>query len=105
VALGADGVRVLDLSGVVPADAKAVVLNLTGTDVTAATNVTVWPDGAERPVASNLNLVPGQTAANLVTVQVGAGGKIDLYNHAGSVNLIADVAGYYSADSASTFRG
>jgi len=52
-----------------------------------------------------LNLGRGETRPNLVTVQVGAGGKVDLYNHAGSVNLIADVAGYYSADSASTFRG
>ncbi|MFI9380889.1 RCC1 domain-containing protein [Kutzneria sp. NPDC052558] len=94
--VGSDGVRVLDLAGKVPSEARAVVLNLTGTDVTAATNVTVWPDGAARPVASNLNLERGQTAANLVTVQVGAGGKVDLYNHAGSVNLVADLAGYYA---------
>ena len=95
-ALGADQARVLDLSATVPGDATAVVLNLTGTDVTASTNVTAWPDGTPRPITSNLNLAPGQTAANLVTVQLGAGAKIDLYNHAGSVDLVADLAGYYS---------
>jgi hypothetical protein len=31
-----------------------------------------------------------------VVVQVGADGRINLFNDAGSVNLIVDVLGYYS---------
>ena len=40
--------------------------------------------------------VGGQTAANLVTVAVGAGGRVRLRNSLGSLHLIADLAGYYA---------
>jgi hypothetical protein len=40
-------------------------------------------------------MVTGQTAPNLVMVPV-VNGKVSFYNRAGSVNLIADVAGYYT---------
>ena len=39
---------------------------------------------------------PGQTIANLVTVPVGAGGAIDLFNLFGRTDLVADVVGYYT---------
>jgi hypothetical protein len=38
----------------------------------------------------------GQADTNLVVVQVGSDGTINLYNAAGSVELIVDVFGYYS---------
>ena len=81
----------------IPAGATAVVVNLTATDATDQGYVTAWPDGRPRPLASNLNFGPGQTIANLVTVPVGADGAIDLYNFAGSTDLVADVVGYYTA--------
>ena len=81
----------------IPAGATAVVVNLTATDTTDQGYVTAWPDGRPRPLASNLNFGPGQTIANLVTVPVGADGAIDLYNFAGSTDLVADVVGYYTA--------
>jgi hypothetical protein len=86
----------LDLSNVLPSQATAVVLNLTGADGTGATYVTAWQDGATQPLASDLNLTPGQIASNLVTVPVSAGRKIDLYNHVGTVDLIADLEGYFA---------
>ena len=47
---------------------------------------------------SNLNFTAGQTVPNLVIVPVGADGKIRLYNGSpGTVQLIADIAGYYRA--------
>jgi hypothetical protein len=101
--VGGNATITLDLSTVLPAAATSVVFNLTGTDVTGNTNVTAWPDGAPRPSASNLNLVPGQTSPNLVTVALGANRKVDLYNHAGSVDLIADLAGYYATGSGNPF--
>jgi hypothetical protein len=85
----------LSLGGVVPAAATAVVLNVTGLDGTAPTYVTVWPDGSARPLASNLNLIPGQVAPNAVIAKLGDGRAVDLYNDAGSVDLIADLQGYY----------
>jgi hypothetical protein len=97
--------RSLHVAGVagVPANATAVVLNLTATDATAASYVTATPTGGVIPTASNLNFAAGQTIANLVTVQVGAGGAIDLYNIHGLVDLVADVVGYYTTNAGDGF--
>ena len=82
------------------ADADDVVLNVTETGATASSYVTAYPGTGARPTASNLNFGPGQTTSNLVTVPLTPGGPktVRLYNSAGSVNLIADVQGYYSND-------
>lgn len=96
--VGANGYLGLDLSSIVPSTATAVVLNVTATDTTAGTYVTVYPSGSAMPLASNLNLVAGETRPNLVTVALNPSRNVTLYNFAGSVDLIADVAGYYSSD-------
>jgi len=57
----------------------------------------MYPNGAPRPIASNLNYVAGQTVPNLVIAKVGADGKVAIYNHAGSAHVIFDVVGWYSA--------
>ncbi len=59
--------------------------------------MTAWPAGEARPVTSNLNVPPGDTRPNLVIVKVGAGGRVSFYNDAGTVDLIADVAGWVGA--------
>ena len=102
--VGPNGVVTLDLSAVLPTTATAAVFNLTGTNTTSSTVVIAYPDGTSRPSASNLNLVAGQTAPNLVTVAVGANRKVDLYNLTGSVDLIADLAGYYATDRGNPFH-
>jgi hypothetical protein len=97
--VGAGQTVSLKLAGVdgVPASGvTAVVLNVTATGATASSDVTVYPDGQTRPGTSNLNFTKGETIPNLVTVPVGADGKVDFYNVDGSVNLIADLSGYYT---------
>ena len=74
---------------------KAVVLNVTVTGPTTGSYLTVWPDAVARPGTSDLNFLQGVTVPNLVVVQVGATGKVDFYNAAGSVNVIGDVMGWY----------
>ena len=91
-----NGTLTVDLSNMVPVGTTAVVFNLTGTDATANTYVSVWPDGQPRPATSNLNLRPGDVTANLVTVQVSAARRIELYNLTGTADLIGDLAGYYA---------
>jgi hypothetical protein len=92
IALQVAGQDAVPASGV-----TAVVLNLTATGPTANSYVTAYPDGQARPAqGSNLNFTKGETIPNLVIVQVGADGKVDLYNNAGSVNLVADLQGYYT---------
>ncbi|HVS05277.1 MAG TPA: hypothetical protein VHK65_03820 [Candidatus Dormibacteraeota bacterium] len=93
-ALQANSSGVLTVSGV-PAAAHAAVLNVTVTNPTAPSYLTVWPDGAPRPLASDLNFVSGLTVANLVVVQLGGGSKVDIYNAYGSVDVIVDVVGWY----------
>jgi hypothetical protein len=80
--------------GVPASDVGAVVLNVTATEPTASTFVTVFPAGEPVPTASNLNVLAGQTVPNLVIAKVGAGGKVSLYNNSGTVHLIADVLGW-----------
>jgi hypothetical protein len=81
--------------GGVAAGAQAVILNVTATNTTADTFVTVYPEGVGRPEASSLNIMAGDTIANLVVAKVGAGGKVRLFNSSGQVHLIADVTGYF----------
>jgi len=78
----------------VPTDAKAVVVALTGTHSTAASFIAAWGDGP-RPGTSDLSLTAGATVANLAVVPVSSAGQVQLYNAAGSTDLIADVLGYY----------
>ena len=87
----------LQVTGVaeVPADATSVVMNVTATEGTGRSFITVWPAGQPRPNASNLNTTPDQNVPNLVTVALGAGGRLSFFNAAGTINLIADIAGYY----------
>ena len=103
--VGPDGSVSVAVAGAhgVPAGATAVALNVTATGGTAATYVTAYPGGTSRPVASNLNVPAGATIANQVIVPVGADGTVTLYNHAGSVHLIADLAGYYTTGATSAW--
>ncbi len=79
-----------------PVAPTAVVLNVTVTNPTTGSYLTAWPDGAQRPLASDLNYVAGLTVPNLVVVKLGSTGAIDLYNAFGSVDVIVDVVGWYS---------
>jgi hypothetical protein len=73
----------------------AVVVNVTVTNPTAPSFLTVWPDGSTKPLASDLNYVAGLTVPNLVVVKLGANGAIDLYNASGMTDVIVDVVGWY----------
>jgi YVTN family beta-propeller protein len=88
--------QVAGVDGVPTSGVSAVVLNVTAVGPTASDYVTVYPGGQARPLASNLNFAAGQTIPNLVVVPVGPDGTIDFYNDAGNVNLVADLAGYFS---------
>jgi alpha-tubulin suppressor-like RCC1 family protein len=101
--VGPDAVRVLDLVNRIPASATAVTFNLTATNPTGDTVITAWPAGANRPTVSNVNVPPGDTRPNLVTVAVGADRKVNLHNNTGTVDLIADLTGFYTPDYGAMF--
>ena len=105
-AIAAGGTVALKVTGqgnVPTSGVGAVVLNLTATGPTAPGLVTAYPAGVSAPNASNLNYSQGQTVANLVVVPVGANGVVNLHvSGSGTVQLIADVAGYFLSGSATT---
>jgi hypothetical protein len=88
--------------GGVPSGATAVVVNLTAIAPTRTTYLTLLPDGGT-PGTSNLNPAAGSVIANLVEVGLSAGGKIDVYNPLGSVNVALDIEGYVSPGSTELF--
>jgi hypothetical protein len=89
----------------VPADAEAVTLNVTVTDTTASSFLTVYPSGGSIPAPSNLNWPAGDTVANLVIVQIGSGGDVSFYNNQGQTDLVVDLEGYFSPESTGSTAG
>ncbi|GAA1410966.1 hypothetical protein GCM10009639_62310 [Kitasatospora putterlickiae] len=101
----------LPVTGVagVPTDGvTAVTMTVTATEPTRDGDLAVRPFGYawsspsslidERETTSTLNWVAGRTVPNQVTVPV-KDGKVSFYNHSGgTVHVIADLAGYYSAE-------
>lgn len=109
-AVGPNGVVKLQVAGAggasdpIPAGVTAIAMNVTVTAPSSAGFITAYPDGVATPNASNINYGPGKTIPNLVVVQVGADGIVDLKNSsAGTVQLVADVVGYYSQTKASQY--
>lgn len=101
LSLGPRSRRDITVAGVsgVPADARAVALNVTAVGVSDVTHIRAWPAGAPLPDTSVLNADPNRdAAAAAVTIGVGGERKVSLYNNAGSAHLVVDVTGYYTTD-------
>jgi hypothetical protein len=90
----------------VPDDANVVgvVVNVTGVNKypgSKQTYISALPEPlatGEKPGTSTVNLPVGQTRANLAILPVGDDGAIHLFNLAGEIRLVVDVAGYLIAD-------
>ena len=87
----------------IPIDATAVVMNVTAVAPTGAGYITAYPSGVSRPLAANLNFAPGDVVPNLVTVGIGSNGRVTLYHQGGTIDIVADVVGYYSPVSGDYF--
>ena len=98
--LGADTIDAVPVINIVPDDSNVVgvLINVTSLTPSTQTYLSVVPGpirlGDPKPTTSNLNMLPGQTKANLVLVPVGEDGNIQIYNSAGSSDLLIDVMGY-----------
>jgi hypothetical protein len=93
-------------SGGVPATGvSGAVLNVTATNPTAPSYLTAFPTGSAQPLASNVNFVAGQTVPNRVMVKLGSSGSMSLFNGAGSVDVVVDVAGWFTDGSDATAAG
>lgn len=83
----------------IPPSATGVSTNVTIDNPTSASYLTVYPaDAPSRPLSSNLNWTASSSPTpNQVTVGLSADGALNVYNNAGSVDVIIDVVGYYEA--------
>jgi LPXTG-site transpeptidase (sortase) family protein len=83
----------------VPADAVAVVVNLTATE-TGLGYWTAFPLGLTPPNASNLNIdTPGQTRAGQAIVLLSGVPAFNVFSQGGG-HLVVDVAGYFTGSTA-----
>jgi hypothetical protein len=97
-ALTADQVLRIPVTGAgrAPADTTTVALNVAVDEPQRAGFLTVYPCGTDRPWASNLNFVTGQTISNEVMVQPGTDGMVCVYTTA-ATHLIVDLDATYEA--------
>jgi hypothetical protein len=94
-------VPVVGRGGVPATGVGAVVLNVTVTNTSVPSFLTVYPAEDPRPTTSNLNWTSGQTTPNLVQVAVRRSGQLAIYNAYGSTDVVFDVAGYVPLSTAS----
>lgn len=71
-----------------------LVLQVTATEPTQASYVTVYPAGQQVWRTSDLNFAAGQTVTNVSHMDVGRNG-LGLYNNAGEVDLVVDYIGRF----------
>ncbi|MEY9843190.1 subtilase family serine protease [Streptacidiphilus sp. BW17] len=96
-ALGSGGTLSFPVTGVggVATNANAVVLNVTAIGGTAGSYLSIYPDSLGHSASTSIDFSAEQTISSLVIVPV-VDGRIAIYNHAGAVNVAADVLGYYA---------
>jgi hypothetical protein len=91
--------------GLAPAAAGAVVLNLTAMSGTFPGFLSIYPFGTGHEQTQSIGWRPGETVSNLVTVRVGDEGKVVFTNVSGSVDVVADLIGYYGQPTGSNGTG
>ena len=89
-------VQISGRAGIPTTGVSAVVVNLTAVTTTSQGYFTAYPSDRSRPTASSINFPKGWTGANMVTVPVGADGKVKIYNYGGAAHAIVDVLGWYA---------
>ncbi len=82
-------------TGVPASGVGAVSMNVTAFRPFFASFMTVYPDGAARPLSSNLNFALDEIVPNAVTVGIGVEGGTEFYSPA-FLDVIADLAGYFT---------
>ena len=80
----------------VPADAKALALNVTVTQPTSAGALTLYPGSGVAPITTTISFAAGKTRANNAVIGL-ANGILSVRNlqESGSAHVIVDVSGYF----------
>ncbi|HZX53334.1 MAG TPA: SGNH/GDSL hydrolase family protein, partial [Ilumatobacteraceae bacterium] len=99
--LAAGGTLTVDLSLLAPAavgpDATAVAVNVTAADPASAGFLTVWPCGADRPLASSVNFLAGQArGAQATTLLHQPERSLCVFSNA-ATDVVVDLQGVFVA--------
>ena len=89
-------------TGKAPIGTTTVALNIAVDGPQRSGFVTVYPCGTDRPWASNLNFVAGQTVSNEVLVRPGADGNVCVYATA-ATHIVVDLNATYDATGTGLF--
>jgi chitodextrinase len=85
----------------VPANATAVMINLTAVLPDGNGFLTAFPCGTDQPNASSVNYAPGQVVPNAVLAKIGTNGRICIFTLA-ATDILVDVTGYVPAGGSPT---
>lgn len=91
------GVGAVPFSGIAGAVVNVTAIDLRNSNP-GASFITVTPSGSARPTVSNVNFGQGEIVGNMVTVEIGDDGRVDLYNAFGDVDVTVDVMGYFATE-------
>ena len=94
-------IQVAGEGGVPAKGVSAALLNVTVTDTTASSFLSVNPEAESNPATSSLNWGAGVTVANRVVVPLSASGQITVFNALGRADVVVDVSGYFTAGTSS----
>jgi hypothetical protein len=97
--------QVLGVNSVPASGVSAVLVRITPVAPTAATYLTVYPDGTSRPNVSMINTAAGQTISNTAITRVGVNGKVAVYNGVGNTGIVIEVQGYFTSTTGSSGGG
>lgn len=78
----------------IPAEARALTVNVTVVDPSAAGDLVVFPSGAPPPPANTVSFRPSSTRAGSAIVALGVAGEIDAWSTS-TTHLVVDVTGYF----------
>ncbi len=87
-----------------PAVTKAVLVNFAFVAPSTPGFLTAWAGRTARPVASNINAVPGEVVADSAVVPVDANGGILIYSFS-TADVVIDVLGYFNVAPAAVRAG
>jgi hypothetical protein len=78
----------------IPAEARALAVNVTAIDASTAGSLTVFPSGAPLPTARSVSYGALQRRASSSIIAVGVAGEIDAWSSS-ATHLVVDITGYF----------
>ncbi len=79
----------------IPSTSTGVVLNVTSVMGSTGSFLSVYPGGTAFANTSTINFSANQVVPNMVPTKVGSGGTVTYYNALGTVDVVADLAGWF----------